>query len=168
MRRTLYIEFVNGYEESFTYRFGANCATVTVAGRHTANIQPLINQLNITIPHDDWKVNDDMYSAYAEALSRHVRGVVNNTPQSPITDAELAVAVRRVNGVSNVELEYLMTRYHAAANKPAVDPTPQGRKRMANFVNNITRGQYSREQVDEIVEKIVKDVYNRSITITAD
>lgn len=139
-------------------------ASVDLTYRNLGDISALINQINVTIPHESMSVNDPMYMAHAEALSRRVRGVM---PHAPICNDELSVAddAAAMRGVSNVEMEYLITRYHAAVNKPAVDPTPAGRKRMVNFVNNMTRGQYMREQVDEIVEKIVKDVYNRSINI---
>jgi hypothetical protein len=160
MRRTLNISFNNDACNSFTYSIELDHAdaSASVTYRHLGDISALINQIKVTIPHESYSVNDPMYMAHAEALSRQLRGVA--PAHAPVSNAELATA-----HVSNVELEWLISKYHAAANKPVVDPTPAGRKRMVNFVNNMTRGQYSREQVEEIVEKIIKDAYNRSMSI---
>ena len=150
MRRTLNISFNNDACNSFTYSTELDHAdaSANITYRHLGDISALINQIKVTIPHESYSVNDPMYMAHAEALSRQLRG---HGAHAPI-GAELITA-----HISNVELEWLIDKYKAAANKPVVDPTPAGRKRMVNFVNNMTRGQYTREQVEEIVEKIIKD-----------
>jgi hypothetical protein len=154
MNKPLFIEFTRteGSPQCIYYMVGPRANTLTIEYAALEDIPAMIMKLTIKIPHTSFQASDDMYVVYAEMVSRQVHPHIVH-PVSPISNSELRQAIQTT--VPDDVCQWVERTWRLALNAPSLDPLPKSRKKLHNWIMNVTSKQYNDDQVQYIAARMV-------------
>lgn len=154
MNKPLFIDFTHtdGSPQCTYYIIGPRAGTLAIEYSNLEDVPAMIMKLTIKIPHTSFQASDDMYEQYAQMVSRQVHPQAVH-PVSPISNSELNHAIATT--VADDVCQWVERTWRLATNAPSMDPLPKSRKKLHNWISNVTSKQYNDDQIQYIAARMV-------------